>query len=98
MSPGGLFEDQLVQRQICNNPLEPRILSLKILQPIDLSGLQPAERSTLAIVVSSGHTDRVNRVKTMPPCYTSKSTWRSFVMIPSDLWGFPAISVILHTS
>ena len=60
--PGGLLHDQLVQRQIRDRPPQTAIFNLEILQPLDLSGLQPAELSTPPIVADLADPDLADRI------------------------------------
>src|SRR5262249_15749887 len=41
--PGGLLQNELVQRQIGNRLAQPAVLELKVLQALHLLGFQPAE-------------------------------------------------------
>src|SRR5262249_10219670 len=44
VSPGGLLQNELVQRQIRDGLAQPAVLELKVLQALHLLGFQPAER------------------------------------------------------
>ena len=43
VSPSSLLQNELIQRQIGNRPAQPAVLELKVLQALDLLGLQPTE-------------------------------------------------------
>src|SRR5262249_5447516 len=58
VSLGGLFQDQLVQRQISHCPLQPGVLPLKLLQPLRLIQLQTAILGAPPIIGLLRHADR----------------------------------------
>src|SRR5262249_3404943 len=63
VSPGGLLQDQLVQRQIRHRTAKPIVLRLEILQPLDLVALQAAELLPPAVVSHLAHPDRADRFR-----------------------------------
>ena len=66
VSPGGLGQDQLVQRQVRNRAAQPGVLQLQRLEPFDLVVLQPSYSarqrkyvvSVTAIVFTASAIDR----------------------------------------
>src|SRR5262249_27635752 len=63
VSPGGLLQDQLVQRQIRHRTAKPIVLRLEILQPLDLIALQAAELLPPAVVSHLAHPDLADRFR-----------------------------------
>src|SRR3546814_2176047 len=59
VSPSGLLQDQLVERQIRDRPPEPEILLLQVLHPPGLVGLQTAILLAPAIIRSEEHTSEL---------------------------------------
>src|SRR3546814_7071592 len=57
VSPSGLLQDQLVERQIRDRPPEPEILLLQVLHPPGLVGLQTAILLAPAIIGLLGNRD-----------------------------------------
>src|SRR5215203_4633924 len=62
VSPGCLLQDQLVQRQVGNRSAQPRVLSLEILQPLDLIALEPAKLLAPAVVRDLRNPNRAYRL------------------------------------
>src|SRR3954452_5841248 len=62
VSPGCLLQDQLVQRQVGNRSAQPRVLSLEILQSLDLIALEPAKLLAPAVVRDLRNPNRAYRV------------------------------------
>src|SRR5262249_40907200 len=56
-SPGGLLQNELVQRQIRDCLAQPGVLELKVLQALHLLGLQPAELLPPPIIRHLAHPD-----------------------------------------
>ena len=54
-SPGGLLQDQLIQRQVRHGATKPGVLSLELLQPLHLTALQPAKLPALTVIRHLGH-------------------------------------------
>src|SRR6188768_1937520 len=61
VSPGCLLQDQLVQRQVGNRSAQPRVLSLEILQSLDLIALEPAKLLAPAVVRDLRNPNRAYR-------------------------------------
>src|SRR4029453_15652794 len=57
VSPGGLLQNELVQRQIRDCLAEPAVLELKILQALHLLALQPAKLLAPPIICHLAHPD-----------------------------------------
>src|SRR5262249_20128266 len=57
VSPGGLLQNELIQRQIGNRLAQPAVLQLKVLQALHLFGLHPAELLTPPIIRHLAHAD-----------------------------------------
>src|SRR5215472_6771969 len=57
VSPGGLLQNELVQRQIGNRLAQPAVLELKVLQALHLLGLQPTELLPPPIIRHLAHPD-----------------------------------------
>src|SRR5262249_54350188 len=57
VSPGGLLQNELVQRQIRDCLAQPAVLELKVLQALYLLGLQPAELLPPPIIRHLAHPD-----------------------------------------
>src|SRR5262249_12634830 len=57
VSPGGLLQNELVQRQIRDCLAQPAVLELKVLQALHLLGLQPAELLPPPIIRHLAHPD-----------------------------------------
>src|SRR5271163_812375 len=62
VSPCGLGQDHLVERQIRHCATKPGVLRLKVLQPFHLIRFQPAKLLTPPIVSDLGDADRANGV------------------------------------
>src|SRR5215468_4796495 len=62
VSPGGLLQNELVQRQIGNRLAQPAVLELKVLQALHLLGLQPAELLAPPIIRHLAHPDLADGV------------------------------------
>src|SRR5829696_636986 len=62
VSPGCLLQDQLVQRQVGNRSAQPRVLSLEILQSLDLIALEPAKLLAPAVVRDLRNPNRAYRL------------------------------------
>src|SRR5215208_3841275 len=95
VSPGCLLQNQLVQRQVGNRSAQPRVLSLEILQSLDLVALEPAKLLAPAVVRDLRNPIERTASATLCPCDTSTSTWRSFATISSGLCLFLGIEVLL---
>src|SRR5215208_369272 len=95
VSLGCLLQDQLVQRQVGNRSAQPRVLSLEILQSLDLIALEPAKLLAPAVVRDLRNPIERTASATLCPCDTSTSTWRSFPTISSGLCLFLGIVVLL---
>src|SRR5215207_9381007 len=68
VSPGCLLQNQLVQRQVGNRSAQPRVLSLEILQSLDLVALEPAKLLAPAVVRDLRNPNRAYRVgNALPP-------------------------------
>src|SRR5262249_45816696 len=65
VSPGGLLQNELVQRQIRDRLAQPAVLELKVLQALHLLGLQPAELLAPPIIRHLAHPDLSGL---RPPC------------------------------
>src|SRR5262245_20615062 len=63
VSPGGLLQNELVQRQIGNRLAQPAVLELKVLQALHLLGLQPAELLAPPIIRHLAHPDLADCVR-----------------------------------
>ena len=63
VSRGGLFEDQLLKRQIRDRASEPRVLTLQLLQSLDLIVLQPAVFGSPSVVRYFRHAYRPDRLR-----------------------------------
>src|SRR5690606_19933139 len=61
VSRGGLFQDQLLERQVRHSLAQPVVLFLELLQPLYLVTLQAAELLAPPIVCKLRHADRANR-------------------------------------
>src|SRR5262249_23046084 len=57
VSPGGLLQNELIQRQIRDCLAQPAVLELKVLQALYLLGLQPAKLLAPAIIRHLAHAD-----------------------------------------
>src|SRR5262249_13228448 len=57
VSPGGLLQNELVQRQIRDGLAQPAVLELKVLQALHLLALQPAELLAPPIIRHLAHAD-----------------------------------------
>src|SRR5262249_17827219 len=57
VSPGGLLQNELVQRQIRDCLAQPAVLELKVLQALHLLGLEPAELLAPPIIRHLAHPD-----------------------------------------
>src|SRR5262249_30993435 len=55
VSPGGLLQNELVQRQIRDGLAQPPVLELKVLQALHLLGFQPAELLAQPIIRHLAH-------------------------------------------
>src|SRR5262249_33288947 len=55
VSPGGLLQNELVQRQIGNRLAQPAVLELKVLQALHLLALQPAKLLAPPIIRHLAH-------------------------------------------
>ena len=64
--PGGLLQDQLVQRQVGNRPAQPGVLGLERLQPLHLVALKAAVLVPPPIVRNLRHADRPDRLADRP--------------------------------
>src|SRR6202040_2343687 len=62
VSPGGLLQNELVQRQIGNRLAEPAVLELKVLQALHLLALQPTKLLAPPIIRHLAHPDLADRV------------------------------------
>src|SRR3954454_23508908 len=60
--PGCLLQDQLVQREVRNRSAQPRVLSLEILQSLDLIAPEPAKLLAPAVVRDLRNPNRAYRV------------------------------------
>src|SRR5690606_26026220 len=61
VSRGGLFQDQLLERQVRHSLAQPVVLFLELLQPLHLVTLQAAELLAPAVIRELCHADRTNR-------------------------------------
>src|SRR6185437_13171752 len=57
VSPGGLLQNELVQRQIRDGLAQPAVLELKVLQTLHLLALQPTELLAPPIIRHLAHPD-----------------------------------------
>src|SRR2546421_1218183 len=57
VSPGGLLQNELVQRQIRDRLAQPAVLEFKVLQALHLLALQPAELLAPPIIRHLAHPD-----------------------------------------
>src|SRR6185503_3200312 len=57
VSPGGLLQNELVQRQIRDGLAQPAVLELKVLQTLHLLALQPTELLAPPIMRHLAHLD-----------------------------------------
>src|SRR5262245_31701953 len=62
VSPRGLLQNELVQRQIGDRLAQPAVLEFEVLQALHLLNLQPAELLAPAIVGYFAHTNLADRV------------------------------------
>src|SRR5215207_10328112 len=62
VSPGSLLQDQLIEGQVRNRSAQPRVLSLEILQSLDLIALKPAKLLAPAVVRDLRNPNRAYRV------------------------------------
>src|SRR5271156_3415297 len=63
VSPGGLRQDHLVQRQVGHRPPQPGVLRFQALELLDLTRLQPAELLAPPVIRHLGDADRSNGVR-----------------------------------
>src|SRR5262249_38071091 len=63
VSPGGLLQNELVQRQIRDGLAQPAVLELKVLQALHLLGFQPAELLAPPIIRHLAHPDLADCVR-----------------------------------
>src|SRR4029078_10530258 len=63
VSPGSLLKDELVQRQTRDAFAPPRILELKLLQPLYLFDLQPTKFLAPAIIGNIAYADLADRIR-----------------------------------
>src|SRR5215813_2071547 len=63
VSPGGLLQYELVQRQIRDCLTQPAVLELKVLQALHLLGLQPAKLRAPPIIRHLAHPDLADCVQ-----------------------------------
>src|SRR3954452_3122136 len=70
VSPGCLLQDQLVQREVRNRSAQPRVLSLEILQSLDLIALQPAKLLAPPVIRDLRNPIERTASATLCPCDT----------------------------
>src|SRR5262249_36188769 len=95
VSPGGVLQNEFVQRQIRDRLAQPVVLELKVLQALHLLGLQPAELLAPPIIRHLAHPIWRIASTMFWPCETRTSTCRNFATISSGLYRFLAIAVLL---
>jgi hypothetical protein len=85
VSLGGLFQDQLIEGEIGNGPLQAGVPPLQVFEPLDLIHLEAAVLVTPEIIGLFGDTERTADVSTACPLLRATSASRSSARICSTV-------------
>ena len=86
-SPGGLLQDQFVQRQVRDRPEQPAVLRLELLQALNLL-VSPTVLLTPPVIGGLAYADLADDISYVLPCDMSTSACRSSATISSGLCFF----------